>query len=146
MEDKMTKIVIATHGYLAKGLKMSTEFILGKQKNLFAICAYTSECQDFHKVVKDLIAKYEQEDIIFGTDIVGGSVNNDLQEFVAGNNRLHLVAGINLPFLIQFLTLNNDNVADNLAKSTQAAQSGIVNYDALDDTIQTDELDGFDSF
>lgn len=40
----MTKIVIATHGYLAKGLKMSTEFILGKQKNLFAICAYTSEC------------------------------------------------------------------------------------------------------
>lgn len=142
----MTKIVIATHGYLAKGLKMSTEFILGKQKNLFAICAYTSECQDFHKVVKDLIAKYNQEDIIFGTDIVGGSVNNDLQEFVAGNNRLHLVAGINLPFLIQFLTLNNDNVADNLAKSTQAAKSGIVNYDALDDTIQTDELDGFDSF
>lgn len=142
----MTKIVIATHGYLAKGLKMSTEFILGKQKNLFAICAYTSECRDFHKVVKDWIAKYEQEDIIFGTDIVGGSVNNDLQEFVAGNNRLHLVAGINLPFLIQFLTLNNDNVADNLAKSTQAAQSGIVNYDALDDTIQTDELDGFDSF
>lgn len=142
----MTKIVIATHGYLAKGLKMSTEFILGKQKNLFAICAYTTECQDFHKVVKDLIAKYDQEDIIFGTDIVGGSVNNDLQEFVAGNNRLHLVAGINLPFLIQFLTLNNDNVADNLAKSTQAAKSGIVNYDALDDTIQTDELDGFDSF
>lgn len=142
----MTKIIIATHGYLAKGLKMSTEFILGKQKNLFAICAYTSECQDFHKVVKDLIAKYDQEDIIFGTDIVGGSVNNDLQEFVAGNNRLHLVAGINLPFLIQFLTLNNDNVADNLAKSTQAAKSGIVNYDALDDTIQTDELDGFDSF
>lgn len=142
----MTKIVIATHGYLAKGLKMSTEFILGKQKNLFSICAYTSECQDFHKVVKDLIAKYDQEDIIFGTDIVGGSVNNDLQEFVAGNNRLHLVAGINLPFLIQFLTLNNDNVADNLAKSTQAAKSGIVNYDALDDTIQTDELDGFDSF
>ncbi|WP_270262688.1 PTS sugar transporter subunit IIA [Lactobacillus panisapium] len=142
----MTKIVIATHGYLAKGLKMSTEFILGKQKNLFAICAYTSECQDFHKVVKDLIAKYDQEDIIFGTDIVGGSVNNDLQEFVAENNRLHLVAGINLPFLIQFLTLNNDNVADNLAKSTQAAKSGIVNYDALDDTIQTDELDGFDSF
>lgn len=142
----MTKIVIATHGYLAKGLKMSTEFILGKQKNLFAICAYTSECQDFHKVVKDLITKYDQEDIIFGTDIVGGSVNNDLQEFVAGNNRLHLVAGINLPFLIQFLTLNNDNVADNLAKSTQAAKSGIVNYDALDDTIQTDELDGFDSF
>ncbi|MCX8724318.1 PTS sugar transporter subunit IIA [Lactobacillus sp. B4005] len=142
----MTKIVIATHGYLAKGLKMSTEFILGKQKNLFAICAYTSECQDFHKVVKDLIAKYDQEDIIFGTDIVGGSVNNDLQEFVAGNNRLHLVAGINLPFLIQFLTLNNDNVADNLAKSTQAAKSGIVNYDTLDDTIQTDELDGFDSF
>lgn len=142
----MTKIVIATHGYLAKGLKMSTEFILGKQKNLFAICAYTSECQDFHKVVKDLIAKYDQEDIIFGTDIVGGSVNNDLQEFVAGNNRLHLVAGINLPFLIQFLTLNNDNVADNLAKSTQAAKSGIVSYDALDDTIQTDELDGFDSF
>lgn len=142
----MTKIVIATHGDLAKGLKMSTEFILGKQKNLFAICAYTTECPDFHKVVKNLITEYDQEDIIFGTDIVGGSVNNDLQEFIAENKRLHLVAGINLPFLIQFLTLNNDNVADSIVKSTQAAKSGIVNYDALDDTIQTGELDGFDSF
>lgn len=142
----MTKIVIATRGYLAKELKVSTELILGKQKDLSAICAYTSECEDFNETIKNIITKYDQQDVIFGTDIVGGSVNNSLQEVVAGNNRLHLIAGINLPFLIQFLALPNNDVSQNITKSTQVAKRGIVNYDALNNIIKTDELDGFDSF
>lgn len=142
----MTKLVIATHGYLAKELKTATESIIGKQKDLFAISAGTSECEDFYKTIKDLIAKYNQQDIIFGTEIVGGSVNHVLQELVAGNERLHLIAGINLPFLIQYLTLPKDDVFKNITQSTKAAKRGIVNYDALNTIIKTDELDGVDDF
>lgn len=105
LEGIMTKFVIATHGYFAKGLKMSTEFIMGKQKDLFAICAYTPECKDFPQAVQTIINN-SKDDIVFGTDIVGGSVNTDLQKIVAASDRLHLVAGINLPFLLQFLTSN----------------------------------------
>lgn len=142
----MMKIVIATRGYLANELKKSTEHILGKQKDLLAIGAFTPQCENFNKAIKDIIAKYDQEDILFCTDIDGGSANNTLQELVVGNNRLHLVTGVNLPFLIRILTINDGNVTDNLNRSTMAAKSGIINYDALDNVIQTDELDGFDEF
>jgi len=145
LEGIMTKFVIATHGYFAKGLKMSTEFIMGKQKDLFAICAYTPECKDFPQAVQTIINN-SKDDIVFGTDIVGGSVNTDLQKIVASSDRLHLVAGINLPFLLQFLTSNEKNVSDAINKSIEAAKEGIVNFDNLNTETSTNALDDFDSF
>ena len=141
----MTKFVIATHGYFAKGLKMSTEFIMGKRSDLFAICAYTPECKDFPKAVQTIINN-NKGDIVFGTDIAGGSVNTDLQKIVASSDRLHLVAGINLPFLLQFLTSNETNVSDVINKSIEAAKEGIVNFDNLNTETSTNALDDFDSF
>jgi len=141
----MTKFVIATHGYFAKGLKMSTEFIMGKRNDLFAICAYTPECKDFPKAVQTIINN-NKGDIVFGTDIAGGSVNTDLQKIVASSDRLHLVAGINLPFLLQFLTSNETNVSEVINKSIEAAKEGIVNFDNLNTETSKDALDDFDSF
>lgn len=102
----MTKFVIATHGHFAKGLKMSTEFIMGKQANLYVIPAYTKECMDFPEAIKNIIRQNPNEDIVFGTDIFGESVNNDLQKIDSADKKLHFVAGINLPFLLQFLTFD----------------------------------------
>lgn len=141
----MTKFVIATHGYFAKGLKMSTEFIMGKRNDLYAICAYTPECKDFPKAVKTIINN-NKGDIVFGTDIAGGSVNTDLQKIVASSDRLHLVAGINLPFLLQFLTSNETNVSEVINKSIEAAKEGVVNFDNLNTETSKDALDDFDSF
>lgn len=145
LEEIMTKFVIATHGYFAKGLKMSTEFIMGKRNDLYAICAYTPECKDFPKAVKTIINN-NKGDIVFGTDIAGGSVNTDLQKIVASSDRLHLVAGINLPFLLQFLTSNETNVSEVINKSIEAAKEGIVNFDNLNTETSKDALDDFDSF
>lgn len=142
----MTKFVIATHGYFAKGLKMSTEFIMGEQKNLYAIPAYTPECKDFMGTVKKIININPEEDIVFGTDIAGGSVNNDLQQLVTTNDRLHLVAGINLPFLLQFLTSNNKNISQTISESIKASKDGIINFDELEDQLKTGETEEFDSF
>lgn len=141
----MTKFVIATHGYFAKGLKMSTEFLMGKRNDLYAICAYTPECKDFPKAVQTIINN-NKGDIVFGTDIAGGSVNTDLQKIVASSDRLHLVAGINLPFLLQFLTSNETNVSEVINKSIEAAKEGIVNFDNLNTETSKDALDDFDSF
>lgn len=145
-EDEMTKLVIATHGYFSKGLKMSTEFIMGEQKNLYAIPAYTSECKDFIKAVEDVIENNQDEEIVFGTDIAGGSVNNDLQKIVAKRENLHLVAGINLPFILQFFTSNQGNISQVIKECIQASKEGIINFDLLDDQVQDDELDSFENF
>jgi len=97
----MTQVVIATHGLLAKGLRQSAEFILGKQKNLHAICAYTHECPNPDMKIKELITQYKDESIIFLTDIYGGSVNNYLEQIVAKDSKYYLICGVNLPLIIQ---------------------------------------------
>ena len=142
----MTKLVIATHGYFSKGLKMSVELIMGKQENLYAIPAYTTECLDFPKAVKKIIEENEKEDIVFGTDIAGGSVNNDLQKITASNDKLLLVAGINLPFILQFLTSPNQDVSKLIDDSINASKEGIINFDNVNTETTSNEVDEFDSF
>lgn len=142
----MTKLVIATHGYFSKGLKMSVELIMGKQENLYAIPAYTTECLDFPKAVKKIIEENEKEDIVFGTDIAGGSVNNDLQKITDSNDKLHLVAGINLPFILQFLTSPNQDVSKLIDDSINASKEGIINFDNVNTETTSNEVDEFDSF
>ncbi|MCX0292032.1 PTS mannose transporter subunit IIA [Lactobacillus kullabergensis] len=142
----MIKFVIATHGYFAKGLKMSTEFIMGKQKNLYAICAYTSECKDFPGTVQEILNNSQKDEIIFGTDIAGGSVNNELQKIVAPDDRLHLITGINLPFILEFLTSNESDLSKRINESITASRKSIINFDEFIDKPSTIEGDGFDSF
>ena len=142
----MTKLVIATHGYFSKGLKMSVELIMGKQENLYAIPAYTTECLDFPKAVKKIIEENEKEDIVFGTDIAGGNLNNDLQKITASNDKLHLVAGINLPFILQFLTSPNQDVSKLIDDSINASKEGIINFDNVNTETTSNEVDEFDSF
>lgn len=68
---------------------------------MYVIPAYTKECMDFPEAIKNIIRQNPNEDIIFGE-----SVNNDLQKIDSADKKLHLVAGINLPFLLQFLTFD----------------------------------------
>ena len=142
----MIKFVIATHGHFAKGLKMSTEFIMGKQKNLYAICAYTSECKDFPRTIQEILNNSQKDKIIFGTDIAGGSVNNELQKIVASNDRLHLIAGINLPFILEFLTSTESDLSKRINESITASRKSIINFDEFINKPSTIKGDGFDSF
>lgn len=142
----MIKFVIATHGYFAKGLKMSTEFIMGKQKNLYAICAYTSECKDFPRTIQEILNNNQKDKIIFGTDIAGGSVNTELQKIVASNDRLHLIAGINLPFILEFLTSTESDLSKRINESITASRKSIINFDEFINKLSPIKGDGFDSF
>lgn len=139
----MTEVVIATHGYLAKGLKDSIEFILGKQEKLMAVPAYTDDCLDPKSKFKQVIAEFQNEDIVFATDVFGGSVNNDLQQLCHGRNNLHLVTGVNMPMLLQLMmSLNGGSTETAIEESVEAGKKGIVNCDNSTNQSITD----FDSF
>lgn len=142
----MAEIVIATHGDLADGLKMSLEFILGAQKNLIALCAYTPKCPDLPKAVEKILSDHKDEDVIFITDIFGGSVNNDLQQIVNSNPKLHLVCGANLPLLIQlFNSLFSKDTKTAIQEAISAGKQGIINCDDVVLNNRLKEVD-FDSF
>ena len=59
---------------------------------------------------------------------------------------LHLVAGINLPFILQFLTSPNQDVSKLIDDSINASKEGIINFDNVNTETTSNEVDEFDSF
>lgn len=98
--------IFASHGTLAAGLLHSVELILGKQPNLHVLCAYSSETdkpEDFSQQVDTLLKTFSpQQELIVITDIFAGSVNNEFIRYLQ-RPHFHLIAGLNLPLVIEML-------------------------------------------
>ncbi|EDD6057509.1 PTS sugar transporter, partial [Salmonella enterica subsp. enterica serovar Typhimurium] len=72
------------------------------------LCAYVEESVDLSQQVDTLIARIPPEDeIIALTDIFAGSVNNEFVRYLSREN-FHLLAGINLPLVIDLFMSEND--------------------------------------
>ncbi len=104
------RILIASHGEFAKGIKSSLEIIMGPKENVEFINAYTTEesLEDSIKNVMDKI-DLEKEKLIVFTDLMGGSVN---QYFVNNYDisKFHLISGVNLPVLLELSLANEENI------------------------------------
>lgn len=143
----MTQIVIATHGDLATGLKMSTEFIMGEQPNLHAIPAYTDECVSVEKAIQDIISAYPEDELVVITDILGGSVNTEVNAIIHDRSNAYQICGANLPLIIQLLiNLQSTDTAAVVAAAIKAGKEGILNFKEYEDNQATTNENDFDSF
>ena len=104
----MKKILLATHGNFASGIKSSLEIILGEQETIHAIDAYVGEISFEDQLNAYLQTVNEQEDvIIIMTDLFGGSVNQKAINLVQSDN-IHIVTGLNLPLLLELQLLTEE--------------------------------------
>ena len=97
----MQRLVLASHGYLAEGMKNSAQIIVGKSAEIYTICAYVKEGITLESQINELFDSFPEDDeMIVVTDIFGGSVNNEFMQRLQ-NRRFWLVSGMNLPLVIQ---------------------------------------------
>ena len=97
----MQRLVLASHGYLAEGMKNSAQIIVGKAAKIYTICAYVKEGITLESQINELFDSFPEDDeMIVVTDIFGGSVNNEFMQRLQ-NRRFWLVSGMNLPLVIQ---------------------------------------------
>ncbi|MEQ4530237.1 MAG: PTS sugar transporter subunit IIA [Mixta sp.] len=95
--------IFASHGSFAAGIRQSVELILGAQPHLHALCAYVEENEDLTQQVDRLMASFTpQDELIVITDIFAGSVNNEFVRYLHRPD-FHLLAGLNLPLVIEML-------------------------------------------
>ena len=92
------KYIVASHGKLASAFQDTVE-MLTQYKELYAICAYCEE--EFPENLYKLIEKFPEEEIIIFADVFGGSVCREALELIQENERIHVVAGINLPLILE---------------------------------------------
>lgn len=99
----MKKVLIATHGKMASGMKYTAELLIGKMAEITTIDAYVDANADIEKEMNDFFAKKEDgEQVIVFTDIQGGSVNQRLLKY-AQDPDVVLITGFNLPMLVQMI-------------------------------------------
>ncbi len=119
----MIGVILVTHGNLAKEFIGAVELIVGPQKNMTAICIGPDD--DMEKRRKEIInsvAKADEgEGVVLLTDMFGGTPSN-LAISVLDQDRVGVVAGVNLPMLIKLVSLR---ASEPLASAvTQAQEAG----------------------
>ncbi|MGN3392921.1 PTS sugar transporter subunit IIA [Enterococcus gallinarum] len=138
------KIVLASHSNLAQGMKDTAEFIMGKQENLSAITAYVDEKVDFSAQLTALISEIAEEPIIFISDLLGGSVNRVITETIAGKENQFLIAGMNLPLVLEIVSMSFSaepaKIKEQLQQVIVTATSGVKLIEVNPDQPDEDEF------
>ena len=102
----MKKILLASHGKLASGIKSSIEILTGVNEQIISIDAYLpNDNSDYTPIITSFIdsIKMDDEAIIF-TDIAMGSVNQKMIELMSKTNKeIYLISGMNLPIVLSII-------------------------------------------
>lgn len=134
------RLLIATHGTLAEGLKSALSIIIGNVDKVDVINGYVTE-----ENLNDQLDNYFkdcQEDLVVCTDLFGGSVNQMVIQKLKERDFL-LVTGIQLPLLLEMVMALNNNELNRekvaLLVDNSRKQTMIVN-----DLLFTNVEDDFD--
>lgn len=128
----MVSIVIATHGESAPALLASAEMIVGNVDNVHAITFLPGQGPD------DLLDAYaaavgDEPEVLFLVDLFGGSPYNAAARFVAERDGADVVAGVNIPMLMEVFQAAkraNATVETLTKKALKAGSSGVRAFKA----------------
>lgn len=136
------KVLLVSHAYMAKGVKTSVELILGPQENLYAMSAYVDQDAPFEKEIKDFLSENKNEKIVILTDLLGGSVNNEIIQLVYNMENVILLTGMNLIMVMSVLLATDDTIDEQIDDIIDGSKNGILRCSQVD--IESDsDLDDF---
>ena len=132
------KIIVASHGKFAEGIKNTVEMIGGNNPNIIAYCAYDDNGTNLDGL-KDIIEKNASEELIVCTDLYGGSVNNFLIPY-AISNQITLIAGVNVALLLS-LSLATDLSKDIIKNLIEESKTYTVFFnDSFEESEEEEEF------
>ncbi|WP_379822509.1 PTS mannose/fructose/sorbose transporter subunit IIAB [Lacticaseibacillus paracasei] len=134
----MRKFVIASHGMLAKGIQSKLELFAGKDLNVTYMAAYVDGEEKIETQIANFFADLADDDqaIIF-TDIYGGSVNQKFTLAAQGRPNVALIAGFNLPLVIE-ITVSGDSIKlEDLKKQIASGREAMQLVDLHNGTTDT---------
>lgn len=139
----MKKLVVATHGSFAAGIKETMNFIVGDSQLINVISAYISPDFDMEKEAEKYINELKDEDeLIVAADIFGGSVANTFSNYI-NNKKVHIITGVNLPMLIELAAGidTNDTAEKLIEKAAQSAKEGVIYVNEVLNNTEKEEDD-----
>lgn len=119
----MKKIILASHGELAAGMKDTIKLLSGIDEGIYAVCFHEGE--NVNEIFEQVNAMMNEEDeFIIVTDLPGGSVNTVLTPLIQRRN-VHLFSGMNT-ILVLTLALNLDVSEASILRNLEDARKSLV--------------------
>ena len=124
----MIALIIGTHGKFSEELVKSAEMIFGSQENVGVVTFKPGEgTENLVEKYNNLINELNCEDgVLFMVDLFGGSPFNAASILALKNDNMEIVAGVNLPILLEvfssrdFLSLSElVTIAQNTGKDAR---------------------------
>ncbi|KGG53725.1 PTS sugar transporter subunit IIA [Lactobacillus sp. wkB10] len=118
------ELILISHGKMAEGVKASAELIMGEQEHVHTVCLLPSEGpDDFKKKFEDQISGMNIDDVTVFADLMGGTPANVVSRLIMGGQKIHLISGMNLPLVIEWL---NSQMSGAESDYVTAGKAGIV--------------------
>lgn len=134
----MIPIIVTGHGKFASSLKSTMEYIMGEQKNIHFI-DFDNGMGDLElsKRIKEILDKYEGDEVIFLTDIMGGTPFSTAVMISENLPNYRVYSGCNMPMLIAALDLAEDGTIDEIEGDIlEFARDGIMMFEKDDVQIR----------
>ena len=129
----MIGLVIVTHGNLALELRRAMEHVVGPQEHCDTVCIGPDDDMERRREdIRSAVNRVNQDaGVILLTDMFGGTPSN-LAISMLDENRVEVLAGVNLPMLIK---LSEARRSATLAEAAERAKDAGQRYIAIASTI-----------
>ncbi len=118
----MIGVVVVTHGRLAEEFIAATEHVVGKQRNMRAICIGPED--DMEQRRQEILQAIEEVNegggVVLLTDMFGGTPSN-LAISTMERARVEVIAGVNLPMLIKLASVRQKGSIEQAVAAAQEA-------------------------
>ena len=127
----MIGMIITGHGEFASGLHSSMKLIVGEQKNVAAIDFLESDSTEaLGKKLKIAIETLACENVVFYSDLLGGSPFKEAVEVCMKLGKGRVIAGTNLAMLLEASMMKDEVSIDVLVlMSLETGKTGISQFE-----------------
>lgn len=132
----MKKIILASHGELAAGMKDTIKLLSGIDEGIYAFGFHDGEdVKEIYNQVRAVVN--DKDEFVIVTDLPGGSVNTVLTPLAARKN-VHLISGMNTILVLELvLSFNADS--DSIQRYIESGKKSII---YVNDMLKKEEEEG----
>ena len=124
----MIGLVLVTHGRLAEEFLQALEHIVGPQQNVAAVCIDPDDDMEERRqeIIDKVKSAQDGDGVVLLTDMFGGTPSN-LAISVLEQDKVEVIAGINLPMLIKLASVRGKETLKRAVAQSQEAGRKYIN-------------------
>ena len=138
----MNRIILASHAGMSAGIKDTLQMVLGEQPNLYVVATTRDESETIVTVTRRLLEKFDPGDhVVILTDILGGSVNNDMMTLLPDYSDIRIICGMNLSLVLSLVMCSEPWNGEILRNAIHQAKEQIIDCTEMIKGVAEEERD-----